>query len=422
MMALLYAVQGAFWPLLALHLGDLGFTGRERGWIFASYPIATIITSLGAGAIVDRLMPSQRYLSICYGVGTAFLISMALGWPAGAIPLFVFFLIYWLVTAPTYGISNAIAFRNLRDPNAEFGRVRKWGTIGWMLVGWFVSLTLLAVGSIRSGQGAYPAFWVSAILSGSLGIYALILPNTPPLAAKTKSPMLGTALALIKTPGVGVYLITAFILHLTTPFVFQAMPPYLESLGLPRAWAATALTLGQWPEILALAGLPFLLRRLGFKATLGLGILAWLVRFTSLVLKPPLWLALAGIPLHGIGIACFTVGGQVFLDSRAPDDRRASAQALNMTVTAGLGSLLGSLLSGDLQTRFGGNYAAIFLVPCLIHAGLILFFVIGFRPDASSAGRLAAAVPALITRPTTRDEARPVSAGVGPFAMESANG
>ena len=31
MMALLYAVQGAFWPLLAVHLRDLGIDGRGRG-------------------------------------------------------------------------------------------------------------------------------------------------------------------------------------------------------------------------------------------------------------------------------------------------------------------------------------------------------------------------------------------------------
>jgi len=31
MMALVYAVQGSFWPLLAVHLQDLGLNGRSRG-------------------------------------------------------------------------------------------------------------------------------------------------------------------------------------------------------------------------------------------------------------------------------------------------------------------------------------------------------------------------------------------------------
>ena len=31
MMALIYAVQGSFWPLLAVHLQDLGLNGRFSG-------------------------------------------------------------------------------------------------------------------------------------------------------------------------------------------------------------------------------------------------------------------------------------------------------------------------------------------------------------------------------------------------------
>ena len=39
MMALVYSVQGAFWPLLSIHLLDLGVSERGRGWIFATMAI-----------------------------------------------------------------------------------------------------------------------------------------------------------------------------------------------------------------------------------------------------------------------------------------------------------------------------------------------------------------------------------------------
>src|SRR5512135_1247703 len=66
------------------------------------------------------------------------------------------------------------------------------------------------------------------------------------------------------------------------------MPTYLESRELPRAWIATAMTLGQWPEIGTLAVLPWLVRRLDFKWTLALGIGAWVARYGSLALDPRL--------------------------------------------------------------------------------------------------------------------------------------
>ena len=395
MMVLIYAVQGSFMPLLALHLGDLGITGRERGWIFTTYPIAAIVMSLGAGAFVDRLMPSQRYLSLCFGLGAALLFALAMGWPASFLAILGLYLIYWLVIAPTYGIANSLAFRNLPAPDTDFGRVRMWGTVGWMVVGWLVSIVMAYSGSIRSGQGAYEAFLIGSMLSAIVAVFALFLPNTPPLATQRAGPSFGLTMTLLKIPSVGIYLITAFFVSLTTPFVYQAMPPYLESIGLARSWVATVMTLGQWPEILALVGLPLLLRRFGFKLTLGVGMVAWLIRFASLAMHPPAWVAIAGIPLHGIGIACFTVGGQIFLDSRAPRDRRASAQALNMTVSTGLGALFGSLLAGELQTHFVDNYSAIFLVPCLIQVGLIIFFILGFRPDIGRTTRVAVVVPVL---------------------------
>lgn len=422
MMALIYAIQGAWWPIFALHLADMGFTGRERGWIFATYPIAAIVTSLGAGALVDRRMASQHYLALCAGISTIFLLAMAFGWLGTSIAIFALMMVYWLITAPTYGIAASIALRNLRNPQTEFGRIRLWGTIGWMLVGWLVSFSIAWFSRGRTHSGAFEAFWIASALSAVFAVFSLFLPHTPPLATRPGAKSLAGAMQLIRTPAVGVYLITAFMVALTTPFVFQAMPPYLESLGLSRAWTPTVLTAGQVPEIIALAVMPFFMRRFGYKVTLGLGLLAWLVRFGTLSLSPPLWIALGGIPLHGIGIACFTVGGQVFLDSRAADDRRASAQALNTTVTSGLGALLGSLLSGELQTRFEGNYAAVFQIPCLIHVGLIVFFIMGFRPSVGAAGRLASRLPVPLSRRDSREETRSVAAAVRPYAMESADG
>jgi len=104
---------------------------------------------------------------------------------------------------------------------------------------------------------------------------------------------------------------------MTTPFLYQVLPTYFESKGLPRSWISTVLTIGQWPEIAMLAGLPWMFERIGPKGTLSLGIAAWVVRYGSLALNPPLWLAIAGVPLHGVGIACFTVAGQVYTDSQA---------------------------------------------------------------------------------------------------------
>ncbi|HEV3164738.1 MAG TPA: MFS transporter, partial [Isosphaeraceae bacterium] len=391
MMALVYAVQGAFWPLLTVHLKDLGIDGRGRGWIFATMAIASLATPLGAGQLADRRMATQRLLAILYALGTGLLVCFALGASTHTLPLFLLFLVFWMVVAPTYGLSTSLALRNLEHPHEQFGGVRLWGTVGWMLVGWMVSLVMAFSGSTRAGQGAYEAFAVAAALSAILAVYCLSLPHTPPLASDSEPTRMKldpqAVLALVRQPVVGRYLLVAFGVSLTMPYVYQVIPAYLEARGLSRPWIASAMTLGQVLEIFALAALPWMLRRFSYQGTLALGIAAWALRFGSLLFDPPLWVCVAGILLHGVGIACFTVGGQVFLDSQAPVDRRASAQALNVVVTSGIGLLLGSLLAGEIVGRLSTGSALVFLVPCLINAGLLGYFVQGFRPKASTTGR-----------------------------------
>jgi MFS family permease len=381
MMALIYAVQGSWWPLLAVHLEDLGISGRGRGWIFATLAIAAMATPLGAGQLADRLMPTQRLLSLVYAIGSGLLVLLATGPTARFDALFVLFLAYWLLTAPTYGLANSLAFRNLARPAEQFGGVRLWGTVGWMAVGWTVSGLMALHGSTRAGQGAYEAFWMAAAVSLGFSAYCLTLPNTPPLAQASRRVLdLRVIPELLSRPSVGVFLAAAFGVSLTTPFVYQTVPTYLQSLGLPRAGIALAMTLGQVLEIVALAALPVLLRRLGYARTLMLGVGAWALYYLNLAAHPPLWLALAGLPLNGVAIACFVVAGQMFLDSQAPADRRASSQAVHVVVTSGLGSALGNVLAGEITAWRGGVGAGLFLVPCAINAALLLVLAWRFRP------------------------------------------
>jgi MFS family permease len=420
MMALIYAVQGSFWPLLAIHLADLGIGGRDRGWIFATLAIASTAVPLGAGQIVDRAMATERVLALIYALGTGLLVLPASGQVGSAGGLFAVFLVYWMVTAPAYSLCNSLAMRNLDDPGRDFGRVRSWGTAGWMAAGWVVSLVMAASGSVRSGQGAFEALWVAAAFSAATSLYCLTLPHTPPLAVGRRAQGALTAgAAILARPGVAIVLWTSFGVYLTMPLVYQVIPGHLEASGLPRAWVTAVMTLGQTTEIALLVALPWLLRRVGVKATLALGMAAWLARFLGLALQLPLPVAVAGTLLHGAGIACFTVGAQVFLDGRAPGHLRASAQALMLMATSGLGSFVGNLLVGELAARTDRRDVLVFLFPCIILGALLLYFLRGFRDPASGVPWAGAPNDECLSR--SASGRRPV-ARVGHLVTESADG
>ncbi len=374
MMALLYGVQGSWYPLLAVHLKDLGISGASRGLIFSTFAVGCLVSPLGIGQLADRFVSANRLLGIIFAVASGLLLVMASGVFDQGWSIFLLFLAYWLVVSSAMGLSNTIAMRNLGNPKAEFGRVRLWGTIGWMAAGWIVALAILFV---RVSQGGAVAFSIGALIAATLSLYSLQLPETPPLATGAKRGWrsarrdVGT---LIRRPIVAFYLLTAFGVTMTLPYMFQVQPPYLESIGLPRPWIGPAMTLGQVSEVGALWLLPFLIQRFGERITLAVGILAWAVRYGTLALDPPLWVAVIGIPLHGFGIAFFTIAGMMFLDSHAPPDRRASAQGLQTFVTAGVGALSGNLLAGLIVNRFGDS-SVVFIVPFVVNTGLFVLWV-----------------------------------------------
>ena len=114
MMALIYAVQGAWWPLLAVHLRDLGISGPGRGWIFATLALASLTTPIGAGQVADRWLSAEKALAICAGL--AGLDLWLLAELTGPAEVFACTLAFWLLSGPFLLLGTTVCFAHLRDP------------------------------------------------------------------------------------------------------------------------------------------------------------------------------------------------------------------------------------------------------------------------------------------------------------------
>ena len=195
--------------------------------------------------------------------------------------------------------------------------------------------------------------WGRSLVVGGLDLLSDVAPHAAAGGRATRGKhALRDSLELVRQPDIAVFLITSFGVYLTCPMVYQVIPGYLEWRGLPRAWISTTMTLGQVTEIAMLAVLPWLLRRFGVKVTLMLGIAAWFIRFLSLALDPPLWLAVGGNGvawsrhrlLHGRWSASTSTAGAAITCGPAP--RRCSWCACR-----GWEPLLGNLLAGEIVGR-----------------------------------------------------------------------
>jgi hypothetical protein len=290
-------------------------------------------------------------------------------------------LAFWLLTGPFLLLGTTVCFAHLPDPERQFGPVRLWGTVGWIAVAWLVGAWLARPSAPRTHLA--DAFRIGGVVAFVLAGYSLTLPATPPARARARAHLLAplAALGLLRSGRLAVYAGCVLGACVTFPLTTQNTPLLLRQVGVPEAWLGPTLTLAQLTEVVSLALLPMLLLRLGVRGTMLLGLSAWALALAVLSLGRPALLVVASQALNGLFIAGFLVAGQVFLNTQAAGDLRASVQGLFSFVN-GLGMLAGHLLASGLRHWSGGQLPATFAFGAALTAGLLGVFAVGFREEA----------------------------------------
>jgi nucleoside transporter len=417
MMFLDIAVWGAWLPLLTYYMKELGFNAEwQQPLVMGAFNIAAVTAMFFSTQFVDRNFSAEKFLAFSMLIAGACILGLK--WVTDFWPFFALMLVHSLFYVPTISITNSIAFANLRDPQREFGPVRMWGTIGWIAVAWpFVFIlanwgAIPALGSVpfrdwlaavldpnnaKQGSAFMEAASLMFVVSGGLSLllaaFSLALPHTPPKPASTlvgREPLAWLeALKLLRVPFVLVlFLVTFFDSAVHSVYFFMTGKYLVEAVHIPKPWVVPVMSIGQIAEIATMAFLGFVLKRLGWRWTMVLGILGHAVRFTVFALYPEPWAAIAANLLHGICYAFFFATVYIFVDEFFPKDARSSAQGLFNFLILGLGPFVGNFAAGWLEKEYTQrevtDFRRLFLVVAAVGAGTALFLLLFFHPPAKA--------------------------------------
>jgi nucleoside transporter len=396
MMFLQYAIWGAWAPVLYPYLtAGLGFSDMQASWIFAALWLACILSPVTGGQIADRWVPTQWFLGMVHLAGGVLLLLLARqhGFPL----MMLFMALYSVLYAPTLALTNSLAFHQLKGASErEFAWIRVWGTIGWIIAGWVLTLwrntALQGLGQVTQEFPAtrmYDCLLLAGIASLIMGAFCFLLPHTPPQREGTDPWAFRRAFGLLKDRNFLIFMAIAFVVTTELQFYYLPTPEFLEKgMGIGASRVPATMTVAQIAEIIAMAGLlPLLLPKIGIRWALAIGVIAWPLRYVVFAFGHILGVGpvVASLALHGLGYTFFFVVSQIYVDKVAPKDIRASAQSLLSFATLGIGNFLGTQFTGVIMGHFRDaatnavNWTGVFLVPCALTVLCALAFLLFFR-------------------------------------------
>ena len=384
MMFLQYAVWGLWLLPLPKYLsaapaaGGLGFTVGQTGWILALGGAFGAVTAPFAGQIADRYLNAEKTLGLLLLLGG--FVNFALAHTTSYFPFLLLSIVYSILYMPTLPLTNSVSFQNLSDSAKEFPPIRMFGTIGWAVAaGVFPWLWLNSADERENTGRIADALRASGALSILYGLYCIfLLPKTPPKVS-AEPLAFAKALRLFGHPGFLVLALLALPLAMIhMGFFFRFFQFLTDDVQIPSRYAGFVTSIGQYSEMFFLLILGGLLKRLGFKTVLAIGIIGYALRFAVFSMIQPWWLISTAQMLHGLCYAFFYVTAYIYVEKVAPPDIRHSAQTVFGFVILGLGPILAGLYNQLAPT----GARSFWLLEAAIAVGILVVLLVAFRDPA----------------------------------------
>lgn len=396
MMFLEFFIWGAWFVTLGTFLiQNLQAEPFQISNVFSTQSLGAIIAPFIIGMVADRYFNAERILAILHLLGALLMFQM---YKAPDIAAFYpYVLAYMILYMPTLALVNSVSFRQLTNPESQFSSIRVWGTVGWIIAGLAISFLFRWDSPEGAQTGALRnTFLMACIASVVLGLFAFTLPKTPPIKVNSAekssfSSIIGLdAVKLLKDRNFLIFFISSVLICIPLAFYYSNANPFLVEIGLSNATGKMAI--GQVSEALFLLLLPVLFVRVGFKRTILLGMLAWVLRYVLFAYGNAddlSFMLIIGIALHGVCYDFFFVSGQIYTDSKAGVKYKSAAQGLITLATYGLGQLIGFWVAGYVgdkyqhikETDVAAFWQQTWVVPAGIAFVVMVLFVILFKNE-----------------------------------------
>ncbi|MGH8685046.1 MAG: MFS transporter [Nitrosospira sp.] len=337
-----FAFIGAFAPYWSLYLKSLSFGAFQIGVLMSLLHVTRVFAPTAWGWLADhtgkrllivRVAAMTGLISYC---GVFFGESFA--WMAATMALMSFF---WSASLP---LIEATTLSYLGEGTAKYGRIRAWGSLGFIFA-------VIAVGYLLDAMSIVSLLW--AVLGFKLGIVICSrqIPDTEIMLHPAGGP---SVRQIFKRPEVLAFFVACFLMALAHGPYYTFYSIYLVEYGYSKSIVGWLWATGVICEIGVFFLMPQLMRRFGLKQIMAFSFSCAIARFLMIGwgVEWPIIMLLAQI-LHSATYGAHHATAMMMVHHFFRGRHQAKGQALYTSLTFGLGGAFGSIYSGYVWEGLG---------------------------------------------------------------------
>ncbi|GBE07334.1 putative 3-phenylpropionic acid transporter [bacterium BMS3Bbin11] len=362
-----FGTLGVLLPYWSPYLASLGFSLAEIGKLMAIIMVTKMIAPYIWAWLADQSRSSMRLVRLATLLSAIFYLGVFFGtgfwWLMVVMTLFTFF---WNAVLPQVEVTT---LNHLGDDNDRYGKVRLWGSIGFI----FSSLVL---GYALDSNPASLVLPVVMIFLTGIFISTVFIPDVGKPAHLEQA---GIVRYILQYPELMSFLMVSFLLQVSHAPYYTFYTLYLSGYGYSKTVIGILWAVGVLFEVILFLNLHRILKHVRFRVLLIGSCLITGLRWLTIGLFPEslLLLVLAQV-LHAISFGLFHGVAVSMVHRYFTGRHQHRGMALYGSISFGAGGAVGSLASGYMMGWIGASFTfAVASLVALIAAVLAWFSVKG---------------------------------------------
>ncbi len=361
-----YGYVGIFSPYASLFFEERGLSAAQIGVLMSLLQVMRIFGPNVWGWVADHRSQRVAVLRVTSLAAVISFCGMFFGQTFAY--FFAVMVIVNLFTSAQGPLSEALMLSAMRGDLTHYGRLRLWGSVGFIV-------SVIAAGQLLDWYGVELMPWLALIMLAMVSVVTLRMREEVPIVHRSDSP---SVMSVLRKREVWSFFTSTFLMVAAHSSLYVYYSLYLSQIGYSKTVIGLMWSLGVIAEIIFFFYREPVFKRFGVKNLLCVSLAIGVIRFLMIAFgAQSLVLLLIAQVLHAATFGVHHSSSVATLQRWFSGPLQARGQALFISISYGLGGTLGGLLLSACWDTFGAQL--VYVIAALMSGFGLVAAVLSYR-------------------------------------------